>query len=129
MMTLICGLPNAGKTTYSSQYGNVIHYDDVTAPRGKHPIQVLCDMVSAMDDVCVEGVFISSHERKKIAQSYSGTRKVCVWLNTPLEECVRRENRNRATCIINNCQALFQPPTCDEGWDEIIVIGEQKWRI
>lgn len=126
MITLICGLPNAGKTTYSHRYANVIHYDDVIAPKGMHPLQVLCEMVSDVDDVCVEGVFITSHERKRIAQAYSGTQKVCIWLNTPLEECIKRENRNRATCLINSCNALFQPPTYSEGWDEIIVIGENN---
>ena len=28
-MILICGIPNAGKTTYSQRYSDVIHFDEV----------------------------------------------------------------------------------------------------
>ena len=122
MMTLICGLPNAGKTTYSKQFQNVIHYDDVTAPKGERPICVLCNIVSAMDDVCVEGVFLRAWERKRVVKAYNGTERVCLWLDTPLEECIARENRNRGLYLINRCHALFEPPTLDEGWDEIRIV-------
>lgn len=115
---LICGIPNAGKTTYSSKYENVIHTDEIKKTR------LVCDMVSnAGDNVCVEGIWISAHIRKELLRSYKGNgKKVCVWLNTPYEECVKREDRGRGTLIIQNCHELFEPPTYEEGWDEIIII-------
>lgn len=121
MLVLICGIPNAGKTTYSSRYKNVIHTDDVV-PSGRGHHQTVRDMVANEDDVCVEGTFIIARHRKKLAEAYNGNRKVCIWLDTPLDECIKREDRGRGTLITRNCSALFEPPTLDEGWDEIIII-------
>ena len=126
-MVLICGLPNAGKTTLSERYADVIHYDDIVVEKRKQPLHALCEMITkASDDVCIEGVFLRARERSIIAQAKDGCRKTCIWLKTPLEECVRRENRNRATCLIKSCSDLFEPPTYSEGWDEIIEINNYE---
>lgn len=49
-------------------------------------------------------------------------KKTCIWIDTPLEECIQREDRNRPIEIILLHADTFEPPTYDEGWDEIIVI-------
>lgn len=124
MLTLICGIPNAGKTTYSQRYNNVIHEDDI------QKIDKICEMVSKENDVCAEGVFINSWRRQKVASAYKGERKICIWLDTPLEECISREDRSRSTVLVRNCNSMFEPPTFDEGWDEIIIIrGNNEQRI
>ena len=115
MLTLICGIPNAGKTTYSQKYDNVIHLDDVQRT------SVICEMVANEEDVCVEGAFLDSRRRRKIADAYKG-KKVCIWLNTPLDECIARENRGRQKGLFRVCAEGFEPPTYAEGWDEIEVI-------
>lgn len=116
MITLICGLPNSGKTTFSKRYGNVLHLDDYG-----HRISEA--VAHADGDVVVEGVFVLGYMRKRILESYSGDgKKVCVWLNASPEECVRRESRGRPNYMIWNCHSVFEPPTYDEGWDEIVVI-------
>lgn len=116
MFTLICGLPNSGKTTYSSKFNNVIHFDDVD-------LKKIDEIISSADgDLCVEGLFITSRHRKKLNGLYKGNRTQCIWIDTPLDVCIKRENRNRCTDIIRNCNAFFQPPVKDEGWDEIIRI-------
>ena len=124
MIALICGLPNAGKTTYSARYSNVIHIDEV---RSKNALE----MVKTTSNVCIDGVFPFSDKRKEFLNAYGGDgKKVCIWLNTPYDVCVKRENRNRSRIIIDNCHKLFEPPTLDEGWDEIIIIrGEHEQRI
>lgn len=123
MLTLICGIPNAGKTTFSQRFNNVIHFDDV------QKTFVVCEMVSNEDDVCVEGAFLDSRRRRKIAEAYKG-KKVCIWLNTPLDECIARENRGRQKGLFRICADGFEPPTYAEGWDEIIVIrGDEEEHI
>ena len=121
-MTLICGIPNAGKTTYSQRFEYVVHMDDV-AIKG-HPMSRICEIISnAEEDVCVEGVFISRLQRKQLVDACKPEwKKMCIWLDTPLEECLRRENRGRREGLVRNCYACMQPPTYSEGWDEIIVI-------
>ena len=53
-------------------------------------------------------------------------KKTCIWLNTDPNECKRREDRGRRPWLIDNCERCFQPPTYDEGWDEIIVVKDGK---
>lgn len=121
MLTLICGLPNAGKTTFSKRYDNVIHLDDVR-PQGKAPTKVIHDMVADQSEVCVEGTYLVARQRRELANAYKGERKVCIWLDVPIEECIARENRGRKELMFRIGQQAFEPPTLDEGWDEIIRI-------
>ena len=117
MLTLICGLPNAGKTTNSQRFPNTIHSDDC-----KSMDEVLA-LVSENDgDVCVEGMFFNRLSRKRLLGSYNGSGTKCILIDTPLDICLEREDRGRLLPMIRNCADMFEPPTYDEGWDEIEVI-------
>lgn len=122
MLTLITGVPNAGKTTYSDKhFENVLHMDDLIVV-GKHLPYVYERLRDSKgSDICVEGVFYAPSQRKMLADSYEG-KKQCIWLDTPIDECKRRENRRRPLFIIDNNFRLFKPPTLEEGWDEVIII-------
>lgn len=124
MLTLICGLPNAGKTTYSSKYNTVIHFDD--CPR-KGDQYANCNRRASRvkGDVCVEGVYNSARRRKELLQACAHQdRKVCIWLDTDVDECVRREKeyRKRPICLVLSHNKTLEPPTLEEGWDEVVVI-------
>ena len=121
MLTLICGIPNAGKTTFSFSFVNVIHLDD-----HKGTTEV-CELVGGMEgSVVVEGVFGSPEKRKRLLESYKGEGSRCYFLDVPLRESIRRENRGRSRFILENAYRRFEPPTHDEGWDEIIRIENGK---
>ena len=124
MLTLVCGIPNSGKTTFSERWsGNVVHLDDT---EGRH--RAVAEMVSQDEgDICVEGVYLHHVQRRELARAYRGAR-ICIWLDTPLETCIEREDRGRGTLITRNCAALFEPPTLDEGWDEIVRIVSYERR-
>lgn len=124
MLTLICGIPNSGKTTFSERWSrNVVHLDDT---EGGH--RAIREMVSRADgDITVEGVYLHHAQRRELAQAYRGA-TLCIWLDTPLETCIEREDRGRGTLITRNCAALFEPPTLDEGWDEIVRIASYERR-
>ena len=124
MLTLICGIPNSGKTTFSNRWSrSVVHLDDL---EGRH--RAVREMVEqAEGDICVEGVYLHHAQRRELAQAYDGPR-VCIWLDTPLETCIAREDRVRGTLITRNCAKLFEPPTLDEGWDEIVRIASYERR-
>ena len=117
MLTLICGIPNAGKTTYSKQFDNVIHLDDLN--HGKLVLERIKDETG---DVCVEGVYLISRQRRDLIKAYKGQGTKCIWLNTPVDECIARENRGRKEVLIRNSAMILEPPTYAEGWDEIEVI-------
>lgn len=114
MITLICGYPRAGKTTYSQKYDNVIHLDTVKGYMGSR-YRGVYKVVSETDgDVVVEGVFGRVKERTELLKAYKG-KKVCIWLDTPLEVREKREGYIKH-------RDYFEPPTLEEGWDEIIKI-------
>lgn len=121
MFILICGLPNAGKTTYSQNFENVLHIDEICFN------QIILDKLSKKNnnkDIVVEGIYGSSSSRQKLIKAYQGWTK-CIFLDVPIEEIIRREDRGRAEFILRSAAKHFTPPTYDEGWDEIEVI---KWQ-
>lgn len=117
MLTLICGIYNAGKTTYSMRFPDIIHLDELGSFQA-----VRDEVLKRGGDVAVEGLYPLRSQRKALAECAGQSYKVCIWLDTPLEECIRRENRNRPLFVISSLHHAFEPPTYDEGWDEIITI-------
>lgn len=127
-MILIIGIPNAGKTTYSERYEGAVHFDDIWSRR---IYQHLAELIAENNEIVIEGVFGSAEKRKMLA-SCSNARNVCIWLDTPLEECLERERngRKRSDHLVIWADADFEPPTLNEGWDEIVIIrGNDEQRI
>ena len=115
-LILICGLPNAGKTTYSKQFDKVLHLDDF--PPNKF---LNCNEAvrKARGDVVVEGIYNIRCRREKLLEACKRhDKKVCIWINTPLETCLARGRED----IVRRGAMMFQPPSTAEGWDEVIVI-------
>lgn len=118
MLSLICGMPRAGKTTYSEQYNNVIHLDGI----GYHRVRSMVAEIT--HDVVVDGIYNDPRTRERLATAYKGNGKRCIWIDTPLET---RKTRPMWQPYYG---MEFIPPTLDEGWDEIIIIrGEYEQRI
>lgn len=115
MLTVICGLPNAGKTTFSKKFDDVLHQDDIGT------ISHIVSMIRPMDDVIIEGYFGRKVERDRVRMAHQGHTR-CIFLDISVEESIRRENRNRHPQILRNASRFFEPPTLEEGWDEIIII-------
>lgn len=129
-MTLIVGIPNAGKTTYSERYANVIHFDEIKG-RGVVRFNKVVDMVKENNSLCVEGVYEKARQRIPLVEA-SKQRNVCIWLDTVVDTCVERERngRKRSEHMVIWASQRFEPPTLDEGWDEIIIIrGDDEQRI
>ena len=124
-MILICGLPNSGKTSYSARYDDVLHYDEFRL-NTRERYQRIIQIAQEEPDICIEGVYGEARRRAELVKAVKPNKAICIWLNTPVEECVKRENRSRPTGIVLAPAQKFQPPTMDEGWDEIIVIDNTK---
>lgn len=119
MITLICGVCRAGKTTYSQKYDNVIHLDDMgKVPDRYHNVSYTVSRLH--DDIVVEGVYDTAKLRKDLLEHYHGNgKRTCIWLNPSEEEIQNRPWAKRH----GYHKYPFEPPTYDEGWDEIIIIG------
>lgn len=128
-MVLITGIPNAGKTTYSKKYDSVIHFDEVKG--GRHRRDKVIEAVQTDNSIVVEGVYEKADDRKRLVEA-SNERNVCIWIDTPLEECLSRERkyRHRGQHLVIWANEAYEPPTLSEGWDEIIIIrGNDEQRI
>ena len=122
-MILVCGIPNAGKTTFSKQFGNVVEFDRVGGTNRQMREKVL-GMVRENPNLVVEGVYGKAADRRLLVEAANGAYNKCIWLDTPLETCVERENsyRRRPEHLVVLSHKHFESPTLDEGWDEIEVI-------
>ena len=122
MIILICGLPRAGKTTYSQQYDDdnfiVLHLDNCGGGIRGH---LRCNKEAALlENVVVEGVYNRAEWRKSLIHSRDDSFKKCIWLDTPIEMKKTRHG------YCSYCEFEFEPPTFDEGWDEITIIRGDK---
>lgn len=126
-VTLICGLPNAGKTTYSEQFDNVFHLDDFDCRTFKKKFD-MCNKTSSKSetDVYVEGCYHRKSLRKEFIETFKDWKKVCIWFNTPLDVCLSRCEKARSEMVVLSINKAFQEPTKDEGWDELIVLDYDK---
>ena len=111
MLTLICGLPRVGKTTYAIQFPDVIHLDTSGGYQG-----VLRRLQHKDGDLIVEGVYHLQGQRERLIKAYNGESFKCIWLDTPHEIRKARKGWDKF------CDLPFEPPTFSEGWDEIIII-------
>ena len=115
MLTLICGHPRAGKTTYSKRFDNVIHLDEV------HSTQKVIQKIRTISgDVVVEGIYYRPTERRELIKAYKGNRTRCVCLNTS------KEVREQRYGYRIKHDYPFLLPTYEEGWDEIIIMEDNN---
>lgn len=106
MLTLVCGIPNAGKTTGNP---DAIHLDDIGT------IAKVIDIISEMEnDIVIEGLFSIPEQRRRLRDAYNGYAK-CIFIDISADESIRRENRGRPDWMLRNAARLFIPPTYDEG--------------
>ena len=114
MLTLICGMSKAGKTTYSKRYDDVIHLDDAMK-KGFNVYDITNDAVSRRTgDVVVEGIYATEERRKALLKAYKGSGiKICIWLDTP-KTIIAKRGRFKTVC-----PEEFEPPSQAEGWDII----------
>lgn len=116
MITLICGLPRAGKTTYSKKFNDVIHLDTCGGYVG-----VLHKLYRKTGDIIIEGVYRRKSDRITLIRSYKTDYYKCIWLDTPDEVRKSRKGWDKYCDI-----PPFEAPTIDEGWDEIIILRGEK---
>ena len=118
-MILIMGLPNAGKTTYSQKYKNVIHLDEL---KGSNRHKQILKAIKENNNVCIEGIYLSANMRKELVAASNNT-NICIFINTPKDVCVERNGRPKT--LVEICARGLEIPTYDEGWDEIKIIKDE----
>lgn len=120
MLTLICGVGRAGKTTYSKHFKNVIHLDNYFPPSKRYEFVNKKLQNIEDNDIVVEGIYNTSQLRIKLLNSYQGINKKCIWLNTSKD--LVQERLKKIYIPLFKEHMFFEPPLYNQGWDEIIII-------
>ena len=116
-MILIMGIPNAGKTTYSHRFDDVIHADDYI---GDHDAYV--ELLRTVDGECIEGLYTTRKSRELLlSECPNAQRKTCIFIDTPEDVCMAREGEHNGSIPYH--AFILEPPVYEEGWDEIIIVS------
>lgn len=137
---VLSGIPGSGKSTLAKQlaeqYNAIVHsYDDIPGAWGNRDIDgsfynqwvdnIKADLQNGSSVVC-DSTALTSVNRKTFLKELSGfdCKKILVVKVVPVDECLRR-NKGRFRKVpeeqIQLTARLLEPPTPDEGWDEILI--------
>lgn len=146
---MVVGLPASGKTTFAHQYEEthtiidsdsvrILLFGDVNeqgqnAKVFDYMYKLTCENLVREESVFYVATNISSRHRINLLHSlqrkFPGAEYHCYIMNTPIEECYRRNDerwRHVPISVIDRMARQFQIPVENEGWDKITVINSLK---
>lgn len=130
---VMCGVPGSGKSTFSRQFAEEhglerFSFDEMRCFRLAEYMRPALKAMREGKSVILDTTNLRVNVRKKVLQAVEDIpcKKVVVYMNTPLEQCLyrnaHRENRLQDFIVESSYRSL-QKPTHDEGWDEIIQVN------
>lgn len=131
---VMCGVPGSGKTTQSKRMAEELglarfSFDEMRCIRQEEFLRPALAAMREGKSVILDTTNLRANVRKKLLQALEGVscRKVVVFMDTPLEECLHRNANREAKLherVIVSLHQSVQKPTIDEGWDEIYISRE-----
>jgi tRNA uridine 5-carbamoylmethylation protein Kti12 len=141
---MISGIPGSGKTTLAHQLAeqhtaDVHSYDDLPGANTKESMDgsvkrawleaISADLKAGKSVVC-DGLNLTRKDRKEVLSVVSDIpcKKVLVVKVVPLETCLLRNAQRKARLpdfVLEQSARKLEPPTPDEGWDEILISKEE----
>lgn len=136
---VFCGIPGSGKTTLSTKIAiannaKIYHYDDFKKEFKRQQFrqthqrlykQIIQDLLSD-SDVVLDDLHTRLEWRQDLLSAIQDIpcKKILVVMTTPLEECVRRNAQRQGQArlpdsAIYHLNQRYQPPSLEEGWDDI----------
>lgn len=134
MLTLIvlCGAPGSGKTTLSKQLAEQykavhISFDERKYIQYAEMISPIVETLTEGKSVVADAVFAGINKRAMVLDAVKDIpcRKILFYMDTPLEECLRRNasrEKRLPDFVVEHLYNSIEPPTLEEGWDEIVAI-------
>ena len=136
----LCGIPGSGKTTLSKQLASesdaVLYCFDkrrgAFSPTKSEEAKLqmykeIAEELKLGNSVVCDDLNTKKLRREQLLSAVSQIDcfKKLVVLDTPLEECLKRNSKRQrriANEIILNIKRKYEPPTLEEGWDEIVFV-------
>ncbi|AXF52507.1 MAG: AAA domain protein [Caudoviricetes sp.] len=143
---LMCGIPGSGKSSFANKYSGarskVVSRDRIRfelvkpdEPYFSKEKQVFNQFVEEINcalacgyDVYVDATHISIASRNKIIRQLNKCNLACIWLDTPLQECIKRNEDRKGTRafvppnVITDMYDKFQKPELYEGFEKIHIV-------
>lgn len=129
-LIVLCGIPGSGKTTISKQLAqncNMIHhsFDELNLARRQDLFPYIKQSLENNYNVVADAPHTDKKTRIQLLQAVShiNCKRILIFVNTPFEECVRRNALRKNPLpffILQSFYRTMQIPTLDEGWDEIL---------
>lgn len=126
---VMCGVPGSGKTTHSKRMAEEhglerFSFDEMRCFRLEEFMRPAIKAMKEGKNVILDTVNLRVNVRKKVLQAVADIpcKKIVVYMDTPLEECIRRNAAREAHLpehVIQSTYRALQKPTLDEGWDEV----------
>ena len=136
MIHIMCGLPGSGKTSYSKQlalkYNAILYCYDVFPRQNcredvhKKIYQEITKTLYDNKNVIYDDLNLSKINRLALMDAISkiDCKKILHVMSTPKNICLERmRSRDKyyiPKTVIDYYYEKYEPPTPDEGWDEII---------
>lgn len=134
VLYVMCGVPGSGKSTFSRKLAEErglerFSFDEMQCFRLEEFLRSAVEAMREGKSVILDTTNLRVNVRKKVLQAVEDIpcRKVVVYMDTSLEQCLYRNAHREARlqdCIIESTYRSLQKPTLDEGWDEIIIVKE-----
>ena len=129
-LIVFCGAPASGKTTLSKQVAeennaNRYSFDEMHCLQHKELIPYVKQSLNDGNNTIVDSTYTLKRARTDLLEAIKDIdcRKTLIFMNTPLEECICRNNQREYPVAQHLVEAIFstiQTPSLDEGWDEIL---------
>lgn len=126
---VMCGVPGSGKTTTSKKMTEELglerfSFDEMHCFSLESFMRPALEALQQGRSVVLDTVNLRVNVRKKVLQAMAGIpcKKVVVYMDTSLDECIRRNANREAHLpehVIQSTYRALQKPTLDEGWDEV----------
>ena len=118
---MLVGLPASGKSSESDRLGDVI------VRSSDYLRDKLCGDINDMKNNGAVFTILQSLVRVEFLDTLRllNCKKVCVFVDTPFEVCVKRNEERERTVpkeAMERMKRFLEPPTFAEGWDEIRVV-------
>lgn len=137
ILFVLCGLPGSGKSTISKIIADkynakLFSLDDLRTGRGESRDrkdmykEIFNSLLNDCNVVCDDlNIFIARRMNLLAAIEGIPCTKVLLVMTTTLDECIRRDAgrpKSLGEHIIKHLHGRYQPPSLDEGWDDILFI-------
>lgn len=133
---VMCGIPGSGKSTLSRKLAEEhgltrFSFDEMQCYTARQFLRPAVIALQEGKSVILDSTHLRVNGRKAVLKAVENIqcRKICVFIDTPFDECLRRNAQREARIpdvMMESTRRALEPPTIEEGWDEIIIINEDS---